>query len=120
MALDLGAPISYLVLEPGVLVYSSDGQELGTVRHVLAVEDDDIFDGLLVTTRDGRQVFVDAPQVDAIHERGVVLSLDAEAARRLPEPSANPAAVDAGPDDVVPDDLRDKLRRAWDYLSGNY
>jgi hypothetical protein len=27
---------------------------------------------------------------------------------------------DAGPDDTVPDDLKDKLRRAWDYLSGNY
>ena len=24
------------------------------------------------------------------------------------------------PDDTVPDDLKDKLRRAWDYLSGNY
>jgi hypothetical protein len=33
---DLGAPISYLALGKGVPVYSSDGEELGKVEHVLA------------------------------------------------------------------------------------
>ena len=54
------------------------------------------------------------------NERGVVLRLDAEAARRLPEPSENPATVEADPDDTAPDDLEDKLKRAWQYVSGNY
>jgi len=50
----------------------------------------------------------------------VVLRLDAEAARRLPEPTENPATVEADPDDTAPDDLEDKLKRAWRYVSGNY
>jgi hypothetical protein len=46
--------------------------------------------------------------------------LDAAAADRLPQPAANPATMDAGPDDTTPDGLEDKLKRAWQYLSGNY
>ena len=42
------------------------------------------------------------------------------AAARLPEPAPSPPALAAGPDDVAPDGLGDKLRRAWDYVSGNY
>jgi hypothetical protein len=68
----------------------------------------------------GGHRFADASQIDRIYERGVVLALDQDAAGRLPEPSKNPAAMDADPDDVTPDGLDDKLRRAWDYLSGNY
>jgi hypothetical protein len=49
-----------------------------------------------------------------------VLRLDATAAESLPEPSENPAALAADPSDTAPDGLDDKLRRAWDYLSGNY
>lgn len=62
----------------------------------------------------------DAALVEAIYERGVVLAMTAEAAEKLPEPTANPATLEADPDDTAPDDLTDKLRRAWDYLSGNY
>jgi hypothetical protein len=28
--------------------------------------------------------------------------------------------IEADPDDVLPDDLGDKLRRAWNLISGNY
>ena len=39
-------------------------------------------------------------------------------------PSANPAAVETTPDDTVAggmgEEIRDKLRRAWDLISGNY
>ncbi len=120
--MDLGDPISYLVLEDGTRVISADGHDLGTVEHVLADADEDVFDGLIVDMRagPGGHRFADAVQVDAIHERGVVLTLDQAAAERLPEPSKNPAAMGADPDDVTPDGLDDKLRRAWDYLSGNY
>jgi uncharacterized protein YrrD len=120
--MDLGDPTSYLVLEDGTPVMSSDGREVGKVEHVLADPDADVFDGVIVDMRPGPggHRFADADQVAAIHERGVVLALDAEAAERLPEPAANPATLDTGPDDTVPDDLGDKLRRAWDYLSGRY
>jgi hypothetical protein len=117
--MDLGDPISYLVLEDGTPVVSADGTRIGTVEHVLADTGTDVFDGLIVDTQSGHR-FADASQIDAIHERGVVLGLDADAAARLPEPSENPAAMGADPDDVTPDGLDDKLRRAWDYLSGNY
>ena len=119
---DLGDPTSYLELPVGVPVYSADGKEIGKVAHVLAAPDVDIFDGLVIDTRlgPGGHRFVDAPHVDRLYTRGVVLALDAQAAEQLPEPAANAATVDVGPDDTVPDDLRDKLRRAWDWISGNY
>jgi hypothetical protein len=117
---DLGAPSSYLTLAEGLTVYSSDGQGLGKVEHVLADPGVDVFDGIVLDTSvlPGGQRFADATQVAEIHERGVVLALDAAAAERLPEPSENPAAVSADPDDVVPDQLQDKLRRAWDRITG--
>jgi uncharacterized protein YrrD len=120
--MDLGAPGSYMTLTPGVPVYSSDGRELGQVEHVLAEPDKDIFDGIVIDTSvlPGGNRFVDAPEVDGIHERGVVLAMDAAAAEALPEPSENPAAMSADPDDTAESDLQRKLRRAWDLISGNY
>ena len=101
--MDLGAPASYLTLTDGTPVFSADGQRIGVV----------------IDTRPGNR-FADAPEVDRIHERGVVLTLDAREAADLPEPSRNPATMRADPDDVTPDDLGDKLRRAWDLVSGRY
>jgi PRC-barrel domain protein len=118
-AMDLGAPDSYLTLSPGTPVFSSDGQRLGEVRHVLAEPEKDIFDGI-VTDGPGGHRFVDAPEVAEIHERGVVLTLDADAAQRLPRPTANPAALSTTPDDVADSELERKLRHAWDLISGNY
>jgi uncharacterized protein YrrD len=120
--MDLGNPASYLVLAGGTPVLSSDGREVGRVEHVLADPDADVFDGVIVDMRagPGGHRFADATQVASIYERGVVLAMTAGAAERLPEPSQNPATLEASPDDTAPDDLNDKLRRAWDYLSGNY
>jgi hypothetical protein len=117
--MDLGDPVSYLLLADGTPVVTSDGHEIGTVEHVLAVPDADVFDGVIVDTGAGHR-FADASLIDRMHQRGVVLTLDTSAAERLPEPAENPATMDASPDDVTPDGLDDKLRRAWDYLSGNY
>ncbi len=120
--MDLGNPASYLVLADGTPVFSSDGHELGKVEHVLADADSDVFDGVVVDMRagPGGHRFADASLVEAIYERGVVLAMTSEVAERLPEPTENPATLEADPDDTAPDDLGDKLRRAWDYLSGNY
>jgi hypothetical protein len=115
-------PASYLTLAKGTPVVSSDDVRLGVVEHVLADADVDVFDGLIVDARDGPAGwrFVDAPQVAAIEEDVVRLAIDAQTAERLPEPSRNAAALSSGPDDTIPDGLSDKLRRAWDWLSGNY
>jgi hypothetical protein len=119
---DLGQPASYLTLREGCAVLSSEGERLGEVEHVLADPEVDVFDGFVIDTSvlPGGQRFVDAAQVDEVYERGVVLSIDAAAAERLPEPSANPAALEASAGDDVPGDLEAKLRRAWDLISGNY
>jgi uncharacterized protein YrrD len=116
---DLGAPSSFLVVQAGVPVYSSDGKKLGEVEHVLAVPEDDIFDGIVLDTSvlPGGHRFVDAPEVADIYERGVVLKIDAAAAEALPEPSANPGSIEVGADDMAKGG-HDKLRRAWDLISG--
>jgi hypothetical protein len=120
--MDLGDPASYLVLAEGTPVLASGGEEVGRVEHVLADADADVFDGVIVDLRagPGGHRFADADQVEAIYERGLVLKLDAAAAEALPDPEKNAATLDSGPDDTVPDDLKDKLRRAWDFLSGRY
>jgi len=117
---DLGQPSSYMVLRPGTPVYSSDGEKVGKVEHVLADADLDVFDGFVVDTSvlPGGHRFVDAPQVGEVYERGVVLGIDAAAAEWLPEPSANPAEMEVGADDMVAGPSHDKLRRAWDLISG--
>ena len=117
---DLGAPTSFLTLPKGVPVYSSDDQELGKVEHVLSAPNIDIFDGIVLDTSvlPGGRRFVDAPEVAEIFEGGVVLAIDAAAARNLPEPGANPGSIDVNPADMVAGGRHDKLRRAWDLISG--
>jgi hypothetical protein len=85
---DLGAPISYMVLERGVTVFSSDGVQLGSVVRVQRDVATDIFDGIVFSMTAGiaRRRFVDAPEVGEIYERGVILRIDAVAAAELPAP----------------------------------
>ena len=116
---DLGAPVSYLALEEGTAVLTADGEEVGHVAHVLADEEKDIFDGIVISHGLGRHTFADAEQVGEIHERGVVLTLTAAEAEALPEPSENPAVMER-PVRAGGLALTAKLRRAWDLLSGNY
>lgn len=117
---DLGQPISFLTLSKGVPVYSSDGEEIGRVEYVLSVPEDDIFDGIVLDTSalPGGRRFVDAPEVAKIYEHGVELNIDAAACELLPEPSANPGEAEVGPADMVPAGKHEKLRRAWDLISG--
>jgi uncharacterized protein YrrD len=84
---DLGEPSSYLTLEPGTPVYSSDGKKVGKVDRVVADTVNDIFEGLVVDTSIllGKRRFVDAEQVDQIYERGVQLKLDRQTADALPD-----------------------------------
>jgi hypothetical protein len=123
MADEHGAPISYMVLAEDTMVYSSDGQQLGTVKRVLADMENDIFDGLIVDTDDGDR-FVDAPNVAELYERAVVLTLSSGDAQHMPEPTASPAVMEPTPDDIAGDTTGDtiahRLRQAWDRISGNY
>ena len=133
--MDTGNPISYEVLEPGTPVYSSDGELIGSVAHVLAVPEEDVFDGIVIAahlkpSRGGHPTerhhpaddhrFADADDVAAIHERAVTLKLDASTCWELPRPSENPAVLRDDPADGGSGALGSKLRRAWDLISGNY
>jgi uncharacterized protein YrrD len=84
--MDLGKPASYLTLEPGTPVYSSDGKRIGKAERVVADLVNDIFEGIVVdkTILPGRGRFADAEQVGEIYERGVLLKIDRQAANELP------------------------------------
>lgn len=83
--MDEGLPIAYEVLEPGVPVYSSDGEMVGTVDHVVAAPQEDIFHGLVISTG-GAKKFVAADDVASLHERGADLRIDTAAIAGLPDP----------------------------------
>jgi hypothetical protein len=113
-------PASYLTLEPGISVHSADGEEIGSVDHVLRDEPTDIFDGLIIDTQagPGGLHFVDAPQVAEIHADRVVLTLSAAEAEELPKPSPNPAVMEHHGVEDSESKLQHKLHRAWEIISG--
>ncbi len=116
---DLGAQISYLVLDRGVSVLAPNGQRIGDVEHVLYDEEVDVFDGVIIAMAQppvGHR-FADADQIDEIREHGVLLNVGVD---QLHEPTDNPGVLEADPDDVMDSPLHARLRRAWDWLSGNY
>jgi hypothetical protein len=94
--MDEGRPISFRVLARATAVWSSDGQEIGTVDSVLATDREDIFDGSVIRTKDGRQ-FVDAPEVARIAERRVTLSITSAEAEQLPVPARGSQEFQADP-----------------------
>ena len=88
--MDDSTPISYLALEVGTLpVQGSSGKTIGKVEHVLQVPEDDLFDGIVLSTDRGFR-FVDRDQILQITTNAVRCSLtDAEAAD-LPAPEGTP------------------------------
>jgi hypothetical protein len=118
---DYGEPASYLTLKEGCAVVSSDGQKVGTVQHVLADEEDDIFDGIVIDCElgPGGMHFVDAPQVSECFERAVQLKLPASEVTELPKPAPNPAVMESHGVEDSEGGLQAKLHRAWDLISGN-
>ncbi|MFZ1153493.1 MAG: hypothetical protein WAN93_01170 [Solirubrobacteraceae bacterium] len=118
---DQGLPISYEVLEAGTPVYSSNGEQIGVVTHVLSVPEEDVFDGIVIAeneSADGHR-FADADDIGPIHERAVTLKLDTAGCQALPIPIANPAVMQDDPADNS-SKLSGKLHRAWDLISGKY
>ena len=115
-----GEPASYLTLEEGTEVLGSDGERVGVVQHVLADIEDDIFDGIVIDTSraPGGLRFVDAPEVAEIRTDAVVLSVASEGIDGLPEPAPNPAVMEHHGAEDSESELRRKLGRAWDMISG--
>ncbi|HEY2717302.1 MAG TPA: hypothetical protein VGI73_13870 [Solirubrobacterales bacterium] len=117
---DLGEQTSYLTVGRNVPVYSSDGKRVARVVRVLSEPRADMFDGIIIDTTSGPggHKFVDAPEVGQIHERGVVLKIDAAEVEKLPKPKANPGSLSVGPSDLVKGGGPGFFRRTWNRLSG--
>jgi hypothetical protein len=120
--MDEGHLIAYEVLERGVSVYASSGEQVGTVDHVISAPEVDIFHGLVIRTEGGRR-FVAADQIVSLHERGVDLGIDAGECAGLPEPGGGAPALRVHEPGVRPSrwkemvDLlggRGRHRRDWD------
>jgi hypothetical protein len=83
--MDEGRPISYMALSVGTPVLSSTDTEFGKVEHVLQIPEEDLFDGIAVTTQHGLR-FVDRDQIADITTTLVRCSLTDEEAANLPAP----------------------------------
>jgi hypothetical protein len=94
---DEGLPIAYEMLEPGVPVLASDGEQVGTVGAVLSAPEEDIFHGLLINAPGHGIRFVEAASIASMHEHGVDLRIDSAAARSLPPPEHNAPVYDEDP-----------------------
>jgi sporulation protein YlmC with PRC-barrel domain len=96
--MDEGLPIAYPLLEKGVPVITSDGEQVGTVHHVVAAQEQDIFHGLVIsTTRLGLR-FVPAEDVASLHEHGVDLRIDAAEVAALPVPGGGAPSYTEDPE----------------------
>jgi hypothetical protein len=94
---DEGLPIAYQMLDTGVPVIASDGEQVGTVGSVLSAPEQDIFHGLLVKTPNHGIRFLEAADIASIHEHGVDLRIDSAAARALPPPEHDAPVFDENP-----------------------
>jgi hypothetical protein len=89
------AAISYQAAVPGTPVLSSTGNQIGTLEHVLEVPEVDVFDGIVIATRDGLR-FIDADDVRQITRSYIRSGLDDTQAGQLPPPDGSPVyRVDA-------------------------
>lgn len=105
---DLGAQQSFLVLSGGTPAYLRSGatDPVATVEHVLTDDQEEIFQGLVLKTSDGHR-YAPATDVEAIHERGVIITRPVD---ELSEPSEQTVrAAEGSP-------VADGLRRAWNWL----
>jgi len=57
-------------------VLASDGERVGTVHHVVSAPEKDIFHGVVISTPDHGLRFVEAADVESLHEFGVDLRID--------------------------------------------
>lgn len=108
--MDEGLPIAYEVLEKHVAVFASDGTRIGSVDHVIAAVDIDIFHGVVIDTSDGKR-FIAAEYVSELHERGVNLEIDAAQAAALPAPDGSAPAYRVNEPGTKPSEWRHILGR---------
>lgn len=92
-----GEPVAYMLLQEGIPVLGSDGVKVGTVHHVVAEPQEDIFHGIVISTGGLSRRFVEAADVAALFEDGVELRIDSAAAQALPEPGGGAPVYEENP-----------------------
>jgi hypothetical protein len=103
---DEGLPIAYTVVEKGVPVLAADGTEVGTVHHVVAAPEEDIFHGVVIVAAGHGLRFVEAERVASLHEHGVDLAIAPEEVGELPEPGGG-----------APVYVEDPSETKWEHLA---
>jgi hypothetical protein len=98
--MDEGAPVAYELLEKGVPVLASGGEQVGTVHHVVAEPHSDIFHGLVISVPGSGRRFVAAEEIASLHERGADLRIEASAVAGLPEPGGGAPVFDEDPGEM--------------------
>jgi uncharacterized protein YrrD len=79
-------PVSWFLIEPGWKVVDAHGAHVGRIEEVVGDIENDIFNGLAVSTRLlGKARYVPAEQVSEITEGLVQLKLPSEQVERLDE-----------------------------------
>ena len=96
--MDEGLPIAYGLLEKDVPVLDRDGEQVGTVHHVVCAQEKDIFHGLVINTPGHGQRFVEAADVGSLHEHGVDLRIDSAAVAGLDPPGGGAPVYTENPD----------------------
>ena len=117
--MDRGAPTSWLVAGPGLEVVAADGVAVGTVRHVLAAPEEDIFDGLVIDLASGDTASSTPRTSTSSSSTPSCCGWTARKCEHLPEPQPAPGGLTATGDTPPPGPLQRKLHRAWDLISGN-
>jgi hypothetical protein len=87
-------PVSWLMIERGWKVFSSDGEQLGRVEKTVGDDNSDIFSGVEVAIGLLKAAkFIPAERIAEIVEGELRLDLTADEARTLefPEPGVRPA-----------------------------
>jgi len=98
--MDEGLPIAYEVLEKGVPVLAAGGEQVGTVHHVVAAPEKDIFHGLVIKTPNSGLRFVEADAVESLHEHGVDLRIDVSAVEAAPAPGGGAPVYSEDPGEM--------------------
>jgi hypothetical protein len=92
-------PVSWFLIEPGWKVVDASGDDVGSVDEVVGDSNDDIFNGLSISTSLlGRPRYVPSEQVGEITEGRVQLRISKEETERLGEYEEAPTSAEILPE----------------------
>lgn len=94
-------PVSWFLIEPGWKVFDAGGDEIGSVDEVVGDSNDDIFNGLSVSTSLlGRPRYVPSEQVGSITEGRIQLTISKEQVDSLGEYEEPPTTAEILPEEA--------------------